>query len=286
VYAKKAYPHKRFIRLNHNQMKRSNLIFWIITIIITLSIVIYQRYTGPTKAVRGKLNIDNNSIKFKLQRSAISGINAEVKIPVSDSTITGSIKYKRFKSYDEWTSAPMVYTDGHLTASLPTLAPAGKIMYGVTLTKDEAHYTLTKQPVILRYKGDVPGTYLLPHIIFMFAGLLLSIRSAFEALFLKKKLMLYALLTFISLFLGGLLFGPIVQKYAFGAYWTGFPFGHDLTDNKTAIACIFWAFALFTTIRKWKSAPLWVFIAAAVLLATYLIPHSVLGSELDYTAIE
>ncbi len=42
------------------------------------------------------------------------------------------------------------------------------------------------------------------------------------------------------LVLGGFLLGPIVQKYAFGAFWTGWPFGEDLTDNKTAVAVLAW----------------------------------------------
>ena len=40
---------------------------------------------------------------------------------------------------------------------------------------------------------------------------------------------------FATLGLGGMILGPIVQKYAFGAYWTGIPFGHDLTDAKNLV---------------------------------------------------
>jgi hypothetical protein len=87
------------------------------------------------------------------------------------------------------------------------------------------------------------------------------------------------------LFIGGLILGPIVQQYAFGAFWTGWPFGHDLTDNKTIIAFIFWAIALFQVMKKKPKAGIWVIVATIVMLAVYLIPHSVLGSEIDYTQI-
>ena len=53
--------------------------------------------------------------------------------------------------------------------------------------------------------------------------------------FMKKYL---TFLTMGSLFLGGMLLGPIVQNFAFGDYWTGIPFGWDLTDNKTLLAAI------------------------------------------------
>ena len=87
--------------------------------------------------------------------------------------------------------------------------------------------------------------------------------------------------TFISLFLGGIVLGPIVQKYAFGAYWTGWPFGHDLTDNKTLVAFIFWAIAVFRMYKD-RSKTGMAIAAMVILLMVYLIPHSMFGSELNY----
>jgi hypothetical protein len=90
----------------------------------------------------------------------------------------------------------------------------------------------------------------------------------------------YSILTLGLLIIGGLILGPMVQKYAFGELWTGIPFGWDLTDNKTLIGFIFWFIAVWK-IRK-EDKYLWVIIAAIVLLAIYSIPHSMFGSELNY----
>jgi len=92
-----------------------------------------------------------------------------------------------------------------------------------------------------------------------------------------KKVGKYAL---ISLIIGGFIFGPLMQKFAFGEYWTGIPFGYDLTDNKTLIAVLAWAFALWHGSKKKNSRAVFIFAMVAT-LAVYLIPHSVLGSELD-----
>jgi hypothetical protein len=87
------------------------------------------------------------------------------------------------------------------------------------------------------------------------------------------------------MFVGGLALGPVVQKYAFDAYWTGWPFGQDLTDNKTAAAFLAW-------LAAWRYAPRsehpvrWVVGAALITLAVFLIPHSVLGSQLDYSKMD
>jgi hypothetical protein len=75
--------------------------------------------------------------------------------------------------------------------------------------------------------------------------------------------------------------GPLVQKYAFGDLWTGIPFGWDLTDNKTLIAMVFWVLAVI--MNRIKERPLYTVLAAFILLLVYSIPHSMFGSELDYS---
>ena len=82
-----------------------------------------------------------------------------------------------------------------------------------------------------------------------------------------------------------MIFGPIMQKYAFGEFWTGVPFGIDLTDNKTLIAVIGWIIALIA-IKKSSNPKGWIIFASVLMFIIYLIPHSVLGSELDYNEID
>jgi len=88
--------------------------------------------------------------------------------------------------------------------------------------------------------------------------------------------------TLILFIIGGIILGPIVQYNAFGAFWTGWPFGNDLTDNKTLLSLIMWLIAVLQ-IRKHPERRGWVTAATVVMLAVYLIPHSLLGSEIDYT---
>jgi len=80
---------------------------------------------------------------------------------------------------------------------------------------------------------------------------------------------------------GQFILGPLVQKYAFGIFWSGFPLGTDLTDNKTVIMFFFWIVALAAG-RKGRPARLAVLAASVVTLVIYLIPHSLFGSELKY----
>jgi hypothetical protein len=76
-----------------------------------------------------------------------------------------------------------------------------------------------------------------------------------------------------------------MQKFAFGVAWSGFPLGMDLTDNKTLIAFLFWIAALVAG-RKGKAARPFVIAASLVTLLIFLVPHSLFGSELDYSKIQ
>jgi hypothetical protein len=266
-------------------MKVNSLILWILTIILTVSTSIYQRRTGPTKPVRGSVEIADETIRYRLIRSHETGADAAIQVKAENPDITGVFKYRRYKSYDSWTELPMVRDGEYLIAYIPEQPPAGKVMYDVFLEYDYKRTQLNKDHVILRYKGVVPAAILIPHIIFMLFAMIFSMRTGFEAIFRRNNTYLYAWLTVIFLFFGGLVFGPVVQKFAFGDYWTGWPFGTDLTDNKTAFAFIFWLIALYRLYRN-RGERLWVIIASLVLLAIYMIPHSMLGSEIDHTLVE
>lgn len=266
-------------------LKMQNIWWWIFSFIFMLSVAIYQKTTGPTYPIKGQIEIDNQIIKYKLLTSANNDVDARMELNVPSKEISGVYKYKRFKSFDEWTLAEMTREENLLIVKIPKQPAAGKIEYQISLMKNNKPYVLRLEPTVMRFKGVVPLYVLIPHVIFMFLAMVFAVRAGIEALRKGDRLFNQTQFTVIFLFLGGLLLGPIVQKFAFGAYWTGWPFGHDLTDNKTIFAFIFWAIALFQVMKKKPKAGLWVLIATAIMLAIYLIPHSVLGSEIDYTQI-
>jgi hypothetical protein len=115
----------------------------------------------------------------------------------------------------------------------------------------------------------------------MFLAMLFSTAAGLLAVAKVPSFKKYGIWTLILLTAGGMILGPIVQKYAFGQLWTGIPFGWDLTDNKTLIAFAFWILAVIMN-RK-KERPVYTILAAVVLLLVYSIPHSMFGSELDYS---
>lgn len=260
-------------------------LLWIIAILITLSTAVFQRITGPTHPVRGKAILDSSEIKYSLARSHKTQKNYEIAIKAQNHNISGYILYKRYKTSDSWTKTLMTRKDDSLVSYIPHQPPAGKLAYKVILVSKGKEVSLSGDPpVIIRFKGHVPETILIPHVLFMVFAMLVSTRAGIEALNPKSNPRKYALWAAGLLFFGGIILGPVVQNFAFGELWTGFPFGIDLTDNKTLIAMIGWIAAVIAG-RRGKPARAWVLGASILLLVIFLVPHSLLGSELDYSKV-
>lgn len=267
-------------------MKKS-IFLWAISVIIMVGLAIYQRLTGPTYPISDSFKYNNERVKYKLLRSWGENSDAYIKIYFPYQNVTGYMKYRRHPSHDAWSEKPLLKSGDTLIAVIPQQPPAGKIMYQIFLEDDKGNKFKIPpdEPVIIRFKGVVPNYFLIPHIFFMFFSMVFGIRVLFESVFIKKNVYKLALWTLILLFLGGAILGPIVQYYAFGVFWSGWPFGHDLTDNKTLISLIFWAIALWR-LKKNPNDYKWAIIASIVMLLVYLIPHSLLGSEIDYTKVQ
>ncbi len=265
---------------------KKNIFFWILSFIIMLLLAIYQRQTGPTHPLSGSIKLSEQKVKFTLVRSWGENSDAQVKLIIPDSRVNGYLRYRRHPSYDEWSQKPLLRAGDTLVALIPQQPPAGKVMYQIVLQDENNNtYQIPQDgPVIIRFKGSVPSYFLFPHIFLMFFSMVFGIRTFLEAIFVKQNAYKLTFWTLILLMLGGVLFGPIVQYYAFGVFWSGWPFGQDLTDNKTLVSLIFWGIALWR-LKKNPNDFKWPIIAALVMVAVYLIPHSLLGSEIDYRKV-
>jgi hypothetical protein len=259
-------------------MKKS--LIWTISVLITLGAAVFQRLTGPTYPETYKLKVGNNDIKVHLPTSHGGNSDREIKIWNPESQLEGSIIYRRFPTEEPWDTTVMSHEGEHLKGYLPSQPPAGKLEYSVIIKNGQELIKVNDQPVIIRFKGDVPWYVLIPHILFILAAMLFSTVTGFFAIYDYSPYRIFSWVTFVLLIIGGLILGPIIQNLAFGDLWTGFPFGKDLTDNKILIAFIFWLAAIIANLktkRRWITV-----VAAIVYLVINIIPHSLLGSELDY----
>lgn len=259
-------------------MLKKRYVIWIISIFISLIIFIYQRYSGPTYPVNGKVLFQGKYVRYKFPRSCT--INEKKCLLRFYSEVDGYVLYKRYKIDEPYSRIEFVKKDGQSYAILPDDFPAaGKIVYDVFINS-EPQIKINSSSIVLRFKNSVPLFILIMHIIFMFLFMIFStyIFVSNNVITLDKKIFY---INYIFLIIGGFIYGALLQKYAFGQYWTGFPFGFDLTDNKTLIIFLFWSYSLYKLIKgvEVKRA---INISYILTIIVYLIPHSLFGSEYRY----
>lgn len=253
---------------------KKTVLFWILAIIITIASAVYQRVTGPTYPLSGSVQFEGKTIKYKLERSHSSSSNYEIEITTGDASVRGVLNWRKFNSEEDFTAVEMSGIDT-LKAELPAQERLQKLEYFIKLFKGDATTDIPgNKPIVIRFKDDVPAWILIPHVFFMFFAMLLSTRTGFEFFNKETNFVKLATWTIIALFLGGFLLGFAMNGIAFGEVWGGWPFGNDVTDNKTQIAFIAWLIA-FYLIKKNIKPKLAALLAAIILLVVYMIPHSV-----------
>jgi hypothetical protein len=266
-------------------MNWKKVILWAVAVAITLTAAIYQRLTGPTYPKRIKVEINDKTHQLKLIRSHGGTSDAPIVLPINDANVAGILHYKYYPEHEneDWKNIAFEQNDGNLVAYLPNQPMAGKLMYYITLVSGNERIDIEKEtPVVIRFKGEVPKYVLFPHIFFMFFAMLLANVAGLYALWKIPEYKRYTVITFVFIIIGGLILGPFVQKFAFDEFWTGIPWGWDLTDNKTLFAFVFWLIAVLGN-RKENNRPYLTVIAAIAILLIFSIPHSMFGSELDRT---
>lgn len=254
----------------------------ILSAIITLLAAFYQRSTGPTYPKKYNIELNGQNYKFSLKRSHTLTRDCFIELKDAPDGLSGTVFYRPYPTNSEWQQAGFLKEKNTLTAALPVQPAAGKLQYYLELNHNGKTIQIAKsEPVIMRFKGDVPAGFMIPHILVMFLAMFFSNLTGLLVITRNNKYRRYMNISFVLLLVGGLILGPIIQKYAFGHFWTGFPFGYDLTDNKTLIIFLVYAAAVIANLKKPR--PYWALIAAIVLLLIYSIPHSLMGSELDYS---
>ncbi|MDZ7316021.1 MAG: hypothetical protein ONA69_07675 [candidate division KSB1 bacterium] len=262
------------------------LLIWTAAVLLTLFSALFQRLTGPTYPLKGRFTWDGKDYAYKFPRTHAGAGGQIVAIPLLPQSDTAQLVWKRYKTNDEWTRVEMQRQSDVMTAELPHQPPAGKLEYHIEIRRgDEILLLPVKENVVIRFRNDVPAWALIPHILLMFFAMLFSTATGLSALTRSQPLAGKIKWTLVLLFAGGFIFGPLVQKFAFGEWWTGFPLGTDLTDNKTLIAFLVWLGAGYL-VRRNPQRRFVVVAAAVVTLIVFMIPHSLHGSELDYSKLE
>jgi hypothetical protein len=264
------------------------IVIWTVSFVMTLAFLVWQKVSGPTYEVKFAETVAGEQV-FSGELLRTHSINGDMPVTVHapDEAITATVVWRRYPTNDAWESLPMQRDGQVLRATLPRQKMAGKLEYHVEIVRDGRMVRVPEhEAAVARYKGDVPALVLVFHVSCMIIGMFFSTSCGLTALLRGgASLRVLSQLSFLFLLVGGCILGPVVQKYAFDAYWTGWPLGTDWTDNKLAVGALIWLLA------AWRCRPArvgvltgrwWAVAAMIVIFVIYGIPHSIHGSTLDY----
>lgn len=253
-----------------------NFGYWLLAVVITLVLSIYQRMTGPTYPKKVTIELNGESYKIKLPRSGVQ-TDEIVKLKGVPQNAEAQLHYRQYPTENDYTTEDFKWEDGEWQAALPVQPVAGKLQYYVTVGGQDYP---GDEPLVIRFRNDVPATILIPHILLMFGAMLFAVYTLLLVV-THRAYKKWLWITVGTLFVGGFILGPMVQHVAFGPWWAGFPYGTDLTDNKTLLSFLVFVAALATL--KWKYNKWVVALAVVFMIAIFSIPHSAYGSEYDYS---
>ena len=257
---------------------------WVAAVVVTVASAVYQRMSGPTYPLRGSVSLGGQDISLRLTRTHPGAGDQPVILAVPDASVEGQVAWRRYPTNEAWQTMPLVRKGAELTAALPHQPVAGKLEYQVRLQRGDARAVFPGRPAITRFRNEVPATVLIPHVFAMFLAMLFSTAAGLSALGRWPQARREAYICMALLLVGGFVLGPLMQWYGFGAWWTGIPFGWDLTDNKTLFAAVAWLWAAWQ-MRGGRSARAAIIVAAVATLVVFAIPHSAWGSEFKWDTL-
>ena len=95
-----------------------NFLRWLLAIIITLALSIYQRMTGPTHPKKMTIELNGEHYKAKLPRSGVQR-DEMVRLNGVPSDTEAQLHYRRYPTTDDYTTVDFQWKEDGWQAALP-----------------------------------------------------------------------------------------------------------------------------------------------------------------------
>ena len=206
--------------------RRSAALLWIAALALMVGAAVWQRLTGPTHPRRGTTAIAGQDVRWRLLRSSVSGEPFMVALPAPEG-VTGAVHYRRYPTdepFREVRDEPR-RAERSWASCRPSPRPGSSSTTSRSRRPPGRSGSPRASPSSCASRATCRPCVLIPHVVTMFVSMMIGIRAALAAALGRPEARRYAWVAVVGIAIGGLVLGPIVQKYAFGAYWTGWPFG-------------------------------------------------------------
>jgi hypothetical protein len=100
---------------------------WAFAVLLALGLLAYQRTTGPTYPIRGRVTLGGRTITLRLERSHSGPTDQPVLLLAADTAVHAELRWRRFPTDDPWDTLALQRRGDTLAAELPHQPPAGKL---------------------------------------------------------------------------------------------------------------------------------------------------------------
>jgi hypothetical protein len=217
---------------------KNEIILWISSIIIVFLIGYVKNVTDSYYPVTGTFGIEGKKVSYKLDKVCFDKTSYKNIILSDLEGIKGKLIWKTDSRQQEKEYQKI---EKGLECDISRLKPGRKIEYKVVLIYGERSFKIPKDGFItLTFWGNIPSGAKVLTFIFLYSGLLLSIRCLLELFNKNKNLKKYAVLNCSLLLILNSIIIPLRNSYKLGAINNYVPNVIDLIDPALLLILFLW----------------------------------------------
>ncbi len=217
---------------------KNQIILWLSSIIIVFLIGYIKNVTDKDYPISGTFGIKGKKVSYKLDKVCFDKKSYK-NIIISD--IQG-IRARLFwrKNDQQYETAYKIIEDG-LECNIPIQKPGQEIKYKLVIQHNGKTFEIFKKEFIpLTFWGNIPSTVNILYFIFLYGGLILSIRCLLELFNNNKILKKYSIITCTLLLPLVVIIAPLRNSYKLGAINHHVPQLTDLLQPELLLILFIW----------------------------------------------
>ena len=259
-------------------------VLWAVACVVTVAAGVWQWHRGASGPQRGEVKISGQRVSYQLPSRGTAGEPLRVTVGVAPE-VAGTVRWRHSQGEEPFQALTMLRDDDVLVSLLPAQPAGGWIEYELVLFGAFGLARIpSDEPVQVRSWGRASPLVVLPYLAAALLSVLFGVRAGLAAGFERPEARLLTWIAAACVTVCGVILGPLVQRSAFGAYWTGWPLGADVVDHKALVVWLAWIVAAVTMVPARGAADRFartvVTVAAAALVAVAFLPDGLHVSRL------
>jgi hypothetical protein len=246
----------------------------IISATLVVITTIYFETIAPDCPRKFNITLNDQTYTFKLPVLHQGNDECLIDIPINDTTVKGTIMYKKYNVNEPWKEQRLISMSGSLVSVFPNLNSSLKFEYYIKfITQGKSIFLANDKPVVLRFEKKIPKYISFPMRITLFLGLIFAVFAGALTVYHIDSYQKYTKVAFWFYFSGGFVLNIAATIWATRKLFVWFDINNDLSVYQYLAVFMLWGIAYWCNKKlnfKWG-----VLAIAIITLAIYYVPQSV-----------